>query len=74
MDRAGLPTVLITALLSVASRAGTNRVVRGCRFQHPLGDPSRTAEGESKWRLRVVRTAVQALATRVDGPTIFEVD
>lgn len=67
-----MPTVLVSALLSVATRVGANRIVQGCRFHHPLGDPSRTIDGERAWRLRLVKTALQALQTQVTEPTVFE--
>lgn len=53
---------------------GANRIVRGGLFHHPLGDPSRSPESERRWRLRLVNTALQALRTRVDAPTVFELE
>jgi glycine reductase complex component B subunit gamma len=56
----------------VALKVGANRVVRGNRFSHPCGHPGLGRAEEQAWRLALVRRAVEALATPVDGPTLFE--
>jgi hypothetical protein len=48
-------------------------VIRGARFSHPCGDPALDPAGELAFRLALVRTALDALATPVTGPTLFEV-
>jgi len=72
MERAGIPTALITSLSSVALKVGANRVVQGKRFSHPCGNPSLKPEDEKAWRLELVRRAMQAPTTPVTGPTLFE--
>jgi betaine reductase len=71
VERAGIPTVLITSLSAVALKVGANRVLQGKRFSHPCGDPALSAEDERKWRVELLRTALRALATPVTGPTLF---
>jgi glycine reductase complex component B subunit gamma len=73
MERAGFPTALVTSLSSVALKVGANRVIQGKRFSHPCGNPDLNPKDEKAWRLQLVRTALQALATPVSGPTLFEV-
>ncbi len=73
IERAGFPTALVTSLSSVALKVGANRVIQGKRFSHPCGNPDLNAKDEKAWRLQLVRTALQALATSVGGPTLFEV-
>ena len=72
VERAGIPTVLITSLSTVALKVGANRVLQGKRFSHPCGDPALTPEDERQWRLELLRTALRALATPVTKPTLFE--
>lgn len=64
---------MCSCLFTVAQRHGCNRIVRAGRFHHPFGDPTRGPEGEFQWRRSVVETALQALATPVTEPTVFEV-
>jgi glycine/betaine/sarcosine/D-proline reductase family selenoprotein B len=40
---------------------------------YPTGDPALTPEGEKEWRRRLLERALEALATRVHEPTVFEV-
>jgi glycine/betaine/sarcosine/D-proline reductase family selenoprotein B len=62
----------VTSLTSVALKVGANRVVRGARFSHPCGSPSLAPEAEHAFRVALVREALEALRTSVDGPTLFE--
>jgi glycine reductase len=57
----------------VAVQVGAPRIVRVGRIPHPLGDPSRTPARERQLRRAIVETALRALCTPVDGPTVFEV-
>jgi glycine reductase complex component B subunit gamma len=65
--------VTLTSLIDVALKVGANRVVRGARFSQPCGAPALGPEGERELRIALVRLALDALATPVDGPTLFEV-
>ena len=62
----------VTSLTDVALKVGANRVVRGARFSHPFGSPSLPPEAERAFRVALVREALRALRTPVDGPTLFE--
>jgi glycine reductase len=72
LERAGVPTVLVTALPGVAMKVGANRVLRGKSFSHPCGDPALDAGAERRFRVSLVRQALAALQTPVEGPTLFE--
>ena len=72
MEKAGLPTVLVTALSPLAQAVGANRIVGGKAVSHPFGDPTLVPEEERRYRRRVVEQALAALETPVEGPTIFE--
>ena len=72
MERAGIPTVLITSLSLVALKVGANRVLQGKRFSNPCGNPELKPEDERAWRVELLRRALRALATPVAMPTLFE--
>jgi glycine reductase len=74
LERAGLPTVTVTSLTSVALKVGANRVLRGTRFSCPFGNPALSADDERAWRIKFARAMVKALQTSVQGPTLFEPD
>jgi glycine reductase len=64
--------VLVTALPGVAMKVGANRIVRGKSFSHPCGDPSVDSGAEQRFRIGLIRQALAALQTPVEGPTLFE--
>jgi glycine/betaine/sarcosine/D-proline reductase family selenoprotein B len=72
LEREGFPTATITSLAAVAVKVGANRIVRGYRFSHPCGRPGLPPAEELAWRVELVRAALRALATPVEGPTVFE--
>jgi betaine reductase len=47
IEKAGIPTVLITTLVPTARTLGANRVVQGAGITHPLGNPA-LPEGKEK--------------------------
>jgi glycine reductase len=74
IERAGIPTVIITALDTVAESMRCARIVRGAGVMHVTGDPSVSAREERNQRRRLVERALEALQTPVEGPTVFRVD
>ncbi len=74
MERAGIPTAVITNLVTIAEQVGAPRIVRGGGIPYPSGDPAMTPEAERDWRRRLVGRALAAVATPVEHPTIFEVE
>jgi glycine reductase len=71
-ERRGVPSVEITALPTIASEMGVNRIVGGVGIPHPLGDPARPKTEERELRRQLVGAALRALATPVTGPTVFQ--
>jgi len=63
---------LISALPELATSVGAPRVVRGVRIEHVCGDPALPPDRDFARRYRLVATALDALETRVERPTIFE--
>lgn len=61
IERAGIPTVLVTALIPTARTLHANRVVQGVGITNPLGDPSASEADEKAIRRRIVAEALQML-------------
>ena len=72
MERSGFPVAVISAIPIVPYTVGANRIVRGVRIEHVCGDPTLSEVGDHDLNMLIVQTALQALKTDVDGPTIFE--
>ena len=51
---------------------GANRIVPAIAIPHPLGNPALDKDEEKKLRRDIVEKALEALATEVDGQTIFD--
>ena len=71
-ERAGLPTALVTTLFNLAEGVGASRIVKANAIPYPLGDPSKSHEGEKALRKSILKEALKALETEVDKPTVFE--
>jgi glycine/betaine/sarcosine/D-proline reductase family selenoprotein B len=68
----GIPVGMISAIYNFALTTGANRVVRGARIEHVCGDPSLGPEKDYAYGMRIVTTALDALATAVARPTLFD--
>ncbi|MBW3626780.1 MAG: glycine/betaine/sarcosine/D-proline family reductase selenoprotein B [Actinobacteria bacterium] len=74
MERAGIATALLCNLVSIAERVGAPRIVATRGIPYPTGDPSLGPAQERAWRRKLVERALEAVATPVSSPTIFEVN
>ena len=72
LERVGIPTAQISAIYEFAMTTGATRVVRGSRIEHVCGDPELGPEKDYAYGLRIVRTALKALQTPVESPTLFD--
>ena len=63
---------MISAIYHFALTTGANRVVRGARIEHVCGDPSLGPEKDHAYGMRIVTTALDAVATPVSRPTLFD--
>jgi hypothetical protein len=63
---------MISAIYNFALTTGANRVIRGARIEHVCGDPSLGAEKDYAYGMRIVTTALEAIATTVTRPTLFD--
>ena len=64
----------MSALPAIPRSVGANRVVRGIRVEHVCGNPQLSERQDHALSMRIVGTALKALQTAVEGPTIFEPD
>jgi betaine reductase len=60
--------------VTIAEQVGAPRIVPGRGIPYPSGDPNLPLPAEQAWRRRLVERALDAVATAVERPTIFEVD
>jgi betaine reductase len=63
IEKAGIPTVHVTNLVSVAENAGAKRILPGRAIPHVFGDPSLTPEEERRFRRQLVEKALSLLAS-----------
>jgi glycine reductase len=63
---------MISAIYDFALSTGANRVVRGARIEHVCGDPALGPDKDYAYGLHIVTTALEAIATPVPGPTLFD--
>jgi glycine reductase complex component B subunit gamma len=64
--------VLVTALPTIATMIGANRIVRGVAITSPFGDPGRSPAGELALRRRIVERALALLEKEVGPGTVTE--
>ena len=72
IERAGIPVVHVCTVVPISQTVGANRIVPAVAIPHPLGNPSLTPEDEYKLRYNLVKLALEALCTEVDGQTVFK--
>lgn len=63
---------MLCNLVSIATRVGAPRVVPTRGIPFPTGDPSLAPEQERAWRRQLLETALRAVSTAVDQPTVFD--
>jgi glycine reductase len=64
--------VFVTALPTIATMIGANRVVRGVAITHPFGAPERGPAGDRAVRRRIVERALEMLESDVEPGTVWE--
>ena len=63
---------MLCNLVPIARRVGAPRIVPTRGIQFPTGDPSLSGTAERAWRRRLLETALRAVATPVERPTVFD--
>ena len=64
--------MFVTALPTIATMIGANRVIRGVAITNPFGDPERSPAGELALLTRLVEQALEMLETDVQPGTVWE--
>ena len=72
IERAGIPVVHVCTVVPISLTVGANRIVPAVAIPHPLGNPNLSPDDEYKLRYNLVKEALQALCTEVDGQTVFK--
>ncbi len=72
-ERVGIPSALITAIPSVAKSVGVSRIITGGGIPYPAGDPNLPGDREVEFRRRMVEKALEAICSKIDEPTVFNV-
>jgi len=62
IERAGIPAVLITALMPTAQMLHANRIVPGVGITNPVGDSRLSHDEEKALRREILLKALEALA------------
>jgi glycine/betaine/sarcosine/D-proline reductase family selenoprotein B len=63
--------VFVTALPTIATMIGANRVIRGVAITNPFGDPGRSPAGERAVRRKLVERSLALLETDVEPGTVW---
>lgn len=66
IERAGITTVFVSALPTIATMIGVNRTLRGPAITHPFGL-------DEAGRRRIVERALEMLEAEVEPTTVWEV-
>ena len=64
--------MFVTALPTIATMIGANRVIRGVAITNPFGDPERSPAGELALRKAILEQAIEMLETDVEPGTVWE--
>ena len=68
---AGIPVVQIATIVPIMLTVGANRIVPGVAIPHPVGDPTRGAEGDRAVRRQLLERALKAIMTPIEEQTVF---
>jgi glycine reductase len=63
MEQSGMPAVLITNLVSIATNMKVNRFISGVSIPHLLGNPSLNPDDEKKLRRDIIQKVLTLLTT-----------
>ena len=72
IERHGIPVVHMCTVVPISLTVGANRIVPTVAIPYPLGNPALDPADEKELRRKMVRKALVALTTEVDGQTVFK--
>jgi betaine reductase len=65
IERVGIPTVLVTALIPTAKAIGANRIVQGIGITNPLGNPRISRGDEKALRRKLLTLSLELLSQKI---------
>ena len=71
LEKEGILTVHICTIVPISKTVGANRIIPAVAIPHPLGDPSKSREGEKSLRRKLVYKALEAMQTKIEGQRVF---
>ncbi len=72
IEKAGIPAVHICAITNISETVGANRIVPAVAIPHPTGNPELSKEEEYILRKNLIKKALEALETDINGQTLFK--
>lgn len=72
IERHGIPVVHMCTVVPISLTVGANRILPTVAIPYPLGNPALEAKDEKELRRKLVRRALDALATEVTEQTVFK--
>jgi len=71
IERAGIPVAHICSIITISQTVGANRIVPAVAIPHPLGNPRLPLGEEKELRRNLLKKALAALQTPIEGQTVF---
>jgi len=71
IERHGITVVHMCTVVPISLTVGANRILPTVAIPYPLGDPSLAPAEEKELRRKLVKKALDALCTDVEGQTVF---
>ena len=71
IERAGIPVAHICSIITISQTVGANRIVPAVAIPHPLGNPRLPLGEEKEVRRNLLKKALAALQTPIEGQTVF---
>jgi len=72
IEKYGIPVVHVATVVPISLTIGANRIVPGVGIPYPMANPTMGEADSYKIRVSMVKKALKALTTPVDGQTVFE--
>jgi betaine reductase len=71
IERAGIPVAHVCSIITISQTVGANRIVPSVAIPHPLGNPKLPLVEEEELRGNLLKKALDALQTPIEGQTVF---
>ncbi len=71
IERYGIPIVHMSTITTISESVGANRIVPTIAIPYPVGNPNLSKKVEADLREKMVKRAINALASEVEETTYF---